>query len=451
VYRTNAPPPPEPPSTLPRWILLVVGFGVLAAVLLLAVGAAVGALFVTARDDDPRDGTPTRSRPTPHAPVQTPAAPAPPVSTSIDPGLEDDAPPSAPAPAGTPLASLAARPAWGKRERLTVNAKEGSQYAPQPANHLELFLAASPLTGSAADARGLVICRFQSFNHHDSFAGDDLHVRVRLGATPEIAHDGPEDANLAFLSAPLVRLTRGEHVGFEVFDRDVFGMTPIASGRVPVTESPLSTTLSGAAIECRILEGEALGHALSARVSAASGALIDLEKAAVLDGARPDWGYPAAALAHAEKQIAEAAAVAGWAEPRVHDRVVRHDAVATDLLARRRQLFDTLHASSGPTVREGSLAVTLREDVSCGTSCVAVRVENVGHVRVDLGSPHTSVYLATPDAGPTPARVDRASAARAGIEPGESVDRTVVSYGSTPGPLLLGVCNDRRCGTLRVR
>jgi hypothetical protein len=48
---------------------------------------------------------------------------------------------------------------------------------------------------------------FQSFNEHDTFAGDDLHARLALGsATPEVADDGPEDGNLAFVSAPLVRL-----------------------------------------------------------------------------------------------------------------------------------------------------------------------------------------------------------------------------------------------------
>jgi hypothetical protein len=59
---------------------------------------------------------------------------------------------------------LNARPSWGRFEDEVAGNTE--QFAPQPSQPLDVFVRSTPLAGKVEHA--YVICRFQSFNAHDS-------------------------------------------------------------------------------------------------------------------------------------------------------------------------------------------------------------------------------------------------------------------------------------------
>jgi hypothetical protein len=436
MYRTNA-PPPSPPSgrtgvPWPIFYALLAGAGVallVAVVALLRVRSFTRQVGLVHRGvgHPPARPLPKGLSAPPQAPVTEPPIP-----------IVDD----------TAAASLRARPSWGRRETLTGHAEPTTQYAPQLSNPLEAFLAAEPL--SAELRPGTVICRFQSFNKHDTFAGDDLHVRVTFGATLEVANDGPEDGNLAFVSAPLVWLAKGDRIAFEVFDRDVFGMASLTKSFVPFSQGPVVTMNSGAAMECRGLWGVALAKAVSVRASQASATLMQLENTK-LDENRSDWAYPDELLSRAETEIANIAALAGWHDPRAHDRVVAYNAALLRTAASREALFDRLHEGATSTLQLGTLSVASTAS-GCGSSnCVALSVKNTGKSPASFGD-YATVYFASRSRGPFHAGVTAQDGAGSKIKPGETVVRQLVPVGSLPdGPLLVGVCSRRSCGFLRAQ
>jgi hypothetical protein len=441
MYRTNDPPPDHATRRAPvPWPVIALALGG-AGALLVAGGVVVGAFVVSRRSTEKATIAPTSTTHSTSPEVAESSAAPPPEA------LPEDAPPDESIVlAGTPASSLRARPPWGAREHLTVHAKKTSQYAPQASSPLELFLGASPLAGELE--RAVVICRFQSFNKHDTFAGDDLHARLTLGsATPEVANDGPEDGNLAFVSAPLVRLKKSDRVAFQVFDRDVFGLTPLTTSSLTFTGGPLTAMDSGAAVECRALTGDALGRAVATKATAASGTLVELEKAR-LDGRKPTWGYPREALARAEKEIADVAALAGWDDPRARERVARHDSRAASLQAERESVFDELHAHASGALRAGTFEITV-DGSSCGTGCVNLSVKNTGASATRFGTYPMSLYFATRAAGPSFAHI---RGRQEPIAPGAVVSVPVTTIGALPaGPALLGACSGGTCGVVRVQ
>lgn len=429
MYRTNCPPPPPPRAGAP-WPLVVA----LAAV---AGGAIVAALFVAYRARVLARPAPT---PLPSASAPSLASAPPPTTTKHADDPESEHVLLASAPNGSPAASLRARPGWAPREALTPHAKPTSRFAPQTASPLEAFLSAAPIAGDLE--RAFVICRVQSWNAHDTFAGDDLHARVTFGATPEVANDGPEDANLAFVSAPLVTMRSGDTVAYRVFDRDVFGITPITTSAVPFRGAPVSATDAGASIECRALAGDTLARNVASRAATADVAIVELSRAK-LDPSRPDWAYPSTLRARAERLVADAAALAGWDDPLVKKSVGELDATVLRLAEEKKRIFERAYASAGPSLRHRALDVDV---VSASEAQVVVRIHNRGTTDEGLGAFPSTVYLVSRE-GPSWATV-----AGAKVPKGATEERTVSTIGHLPeGDLMLAVCAERACSFAKIR
>lgn len=443
--RTTAPsPPPRSRDGGAPWAL----FFVILALLGVAIGVTI---FTLVRAGSKAKSAPLGSAnaggsPSARGDTALPNAPAhpPPLPESLS-TTETTAP------RGTPASSLRARPTWGLREHLTPHAKVTSQYAPQLTNPLEAFLAATPLGPDFAE--GTLICRFQSFNKHDTFAGDDLHARVTFGATPEVANDGPEDGNLAFVSAPLVHLAKGERIAYQVFDRDVFGITAMSTSAVTFTGIPVVAMDSGAAVECRGISGASLANAIATRAAAATITLAEIERSKP-DETRADWGFPAEPLQRAERQIADTAALAGWDEPGVHERVGTLETLTARARTAREELFDRLYTSAGTTMKLGPMTVTVTE-ASAEPGRVPIAVKNAGAVAASFGDHHTTFYVATRRGGPAWAQLTTApgtAGVSVKLEPGETRAEQIATMGSLPeGTLLLAACTGRTCGFARAR
>ncbi|MBX3230945.1 MAG: hypothetical protein KIT84_36410 [Labilithrix sp.] len=433
MYRINQYSPPPPPRR--GWVKAAV-LGALGIFLLLVAVSSVAAAAAF------RLGARRAAPPAPVASTSPP--PLSPPAPEIEPApLADE-----PAPAlGTPEASLRARPSWGARlERHSGAATKA--YAPQSSRPLEAFLAAQPM-GDAID-RGFVICRFQSFNKADTFAGDDLHVRATFGATREVAADGPEDGNLGFASAPLVTLQRGDAMRFEVYDRDVFGMTLLSRPSVRWDGGPFNTVDAGAAIECRQLDGAALARAVASEGARADGAVATLAHAK-LDGQSPDWGYPAYETSAAHRAIADVAAFTGWADARVTRRITAFDAATAIVDAQRSTVFERLHADARRDATFEDMEVALG-DVTCrGDTCtVHLSVTNRSKEALRFGGFFgPRVYVANAGSGPVHASVE------ATVEP-KTTAEIAFDAEVAHGPAIVGVCARGRgyrdrCRPLKVR
>lgn len=444
MYRVNQLPPPPPRSGGTSWVVVV---ALVAAGLGLAAAATSTVLALRWRKEA-KEASRAAGTASAASEPESPSAPAGAAAPAPDP--DPDREPSEP---GTPQASLRARPSWARLEVLSPHARKPSQYAPQPTKPLEVFLAAAPLSGDVA--RGFVICRFQSFNKADTFAGDDLHARVTLGKTPEVAADGPEDGNLAFVSAPLATLKKGDAVRFETYDRDVFGLSPITASTVTYGGQGLATADHGAAVECRVLAGESLSGALASRLSAADMAVTKITRRA-LDGSGPDWGWPHAELLDAQRSTGDAAALVGWDDPRTRKRVERVDAAVAALEAQRPKVFGELYAKAADSGSAEDLSVRLLE-ASCGaggTCAPRVALRNDGKRPLSVGehSIGVSAYVATSSTGPVRARIAGGDPDLLSIAPGQTVEVTVTASAPVTGDrALLGVCGWTRCAVLRLR
>jgi hypothetical protein len=182
-----------------------------------------------------------------------------------------------------------------------------------------------------------------------AFAGDDVHFRAAFGATPEVAVDGPEDGNLAFVSAPLVTLRKGERVQLQVFDRDVLELTLLSRQTLTRADGPLTAMDKGAAVECRELAGDALRAAVTGETAKADAAIATLSRKQ-LSGATFDWGWPLLEIAHARNATDDAAALAGWDDARV---------------AKRPAIFDRLRATAGDRTKVGDVQASF-VSIACG-------------------------------------------------------------------------------------
>jgi hypothetical protein len=390
MYRVNYYPPPSPPPRVAwvRWVIV----GASVSVLLVS---AVG--FVAYRFGMKRAASPPPTAKT--APIATlaPTTTAPIVAS--EPAIVDEPVP----PAGTPASSLRARPPWGKLE-IGVRGSPTQQYAPQPSKPLEAFLEASPISSDLD--RAFVICRFQSFNKADTFAGDDLHVRATFGSTPEVAQDGPEDANLGFVSAPLVTMKKGAPMRFEVYDRDVFSMATITKPQMPFAAAPVVMTDSGAAIECRQLSGAALTSAVTKYTSSADVATARVVHAH-LTGQGADWGWPTHDIHASQRAIGDVAAFVGWDDARAKKRVDGLANATTKLEAERPAVFAKLHGPANEAVAIGNVHLSL-ESLACGGhngvagACVVkLAIKNDGDKPVRFGGfLGAQTYVATAKTGP---------------------------------------------------
>lgn len=425
---------PPPRDTWEKWA----AFG---AVAIVAVSVSFGAHAVKRRLKPPPSVV--------EAPVAAPTASAPP-TIADEPDVEDETPALAaddePAPEpGTPSSSLRARPTWGRLE-IGVRGTPTVQYAPQHSRPLDLFLRSAPLSGDVV--RGLVICRAQTWNKADTFAGDDLHLRATFGGMPEAAADGPEDGNLAFVSAPLVTLKKGDKIALAVFDRDVFELTPLSRTTLTRQDGPLSTMDQGAAIECRELSGAALQQAVAIDTAAADVAIASLGRRE-LSGRTYDWGWPLLEIARARRTTGDAAALVGWDDARVKKRVTSTDQAVARLEAQRPRVFDDLYATAGTQTTVGDLDVAF---VACVGGTVKLRLRNAGTRAVRVGAyDGPRVYVATSKSGPVGASPEPFDVVTKDIAPGAELEASFRPLGVDLGAAIAGICVAERCGVVRVR
>lgn len=356
--------------------------------------------------------------------------------------VEDDDPIPPPS---SYLASLKARPSWGRFEDGVAGAPT-EQFAPQLSRPLDVFVRSAPIAGDVE--RAFVICRFQSFNHHDAFAGDDLHVRAKLAALPEVAADGPEDANLGFASAPLVTLKKGDPLAFEVYDRDVFGMAVITKASATFA-APFTYVDTGAAVECRALAGAALTDAVRSYGQKADVAVAKVAKDRV-DPYSPDWSADHGDRQSAERATGDVAALLGWVDPRTQRRVAGLEAATDALDAQRARVFATLHDAARDRVTFERFDVKLGRVDCDGDSCT-VHISVTNHDRRDVlrfGSfLGPSAYVADARSRPL------AATGAADVAPGATSEIALTSKGAalTSGPSIVGICQGSRCAPLRVK
>lgn len=434
---------PPPRDSAQKWA----AFGVVAIV---AVGVSFGAHTLK-----------KRFKPAPHeAPL--PVASVAPVPLGLDEPDEtsDVGDPTTPVadepapPPGTPAASLKARPAWARTDP-TLRGSPTQKYAPQHAQPLDVFLRGSPLSGDVQ--RGFVICRAQTFNKADTFAGDDVHFRATFGATPEVAVDGPEDGNLAFVSAPLVTLRKGDRVQLQVFDRDVFELTLLSRQTLTRGDGPLMAMDKGAAVECRELTGDTLRSAITGETAKADAAIAALSRKQ-LSGATFDWGWPLLEIAQARNATNDAAALAGWDDARVAKRVAAADAAVARLEAQRPAIFDRLHSGAGAETKVGDVQASF-VSIACGPkegyagSCaVKVRFTNQGARATRLnGYDGPRMYVASRATGPVAVSPEPYELVMKDIAPGAELEASFVAPSLETEPVIVGVCARERCGVLRAR
>jgi hypothetical protein len=350
---------------------------------------------------------------------------------------------------GTPQASIRARPSWGQLEHLTPYAKDTSQYAPQAEDGSALYDAAKPLADELTSA--FVVCQMRSFGGHDTFAGDDLHARITLGSTPEIANDGPEDANVAWVSAPDVALKKGETVRFEIYDRDTFELEAITNGSVTWQGGPLTFGNSFGTLECRTIAPGPLGKYVTNDVTAANNALASLS-AKKLDGVSPSWGWPLLDIAEAETKIGGVAALTGWDAPPSSKLLQGHGAAFDALAKQRAAVFGSLQATAKDeaTIHKVRAKVTR---LSCsGAACsLGVSITNDGTEPAALGGLGAgyTFYVASAASGPISARANAPMLQP--VAPGTTSELDLIA--TSPdliAPFVVGFCNDMRCVPLKA-
>ena len=447
MYRENQyrAPDPKPPSKLPLVLSAVLAIGGASALVtsLVVRRHAHRETRAVSSASAASDSAGAPFAPPPQIAPTTPAYASAPVRD-----LGDERGPTTP---GTPRASAHARPAWAK----------DIGYAPQLRDALTVFLAASPTHGDVT--RALVVCRIQSFNTMDTFAGDDLRVHVTFPETPMRANDGPEDANLAFVSAPLASIAKGDVVRFDVWDRDTFGDELITRAQAKYDVGPFVLADKGASIECRALRGAALDRQVSDH-----GERVEREGAVLaarpFDGRRPDWGFPGGALGDMAASVEDVAALVGWADPRTVKRVESLAAAEGALAAKRRQMFEDLHGASGADIDVHGLHAHF-DELACGarkaavgaisaaSPCVAkltLRNDGSDPMRFSgYGGPYP--YVATASVGPLDARFDGLGVTD--LAPKESREVIVTPNGLDleKAPAIVGVCVSGTCATLLAR
>jgi eukaryotic-like serine/threonine-protein kinase len=375
------------------------------------------------------------------------------VPSGVQPEGRGVEPPEPAPPPGTPETSQRAAPSWPPRA-IIGNIGE---YAPQLSDGLQAFMAAVPF-GDAPIERALIVCRIQSSGKADTLSGDDLHVRAVFGATPLVANDGPEDANLAFVSAPVAKLDKGASVHFEVYDRDVFALEEIAKTQASWKGGTLALRATNATIECRQLAGDALQRLVSIRAARADVSTAKLHTTQ-LDGRSYDWGWPAADVKTARRDVSDVAGLVGWDDARALKRVLLVDAAIASIDAKKRAVFDSLYADAkSESATVAGVTITAREP-SCadhGAACtIHLMMKNDSDKPLmRTGWAGVKAYAATQESGAEPASFELRTMEPGNLEPGASLETTATparTLALGKGPALLGVCREGQCAAIRLR
>jgi hypothetical protein len=337
-----------------------------------------------------------------------------------------------------------------------VRGEPTEQYAPQLRDPASVFAQATPMYGELSGA--FVTCRFQSFAKADTFAGDDLLVRARFGTIPDVAAEGPEDANLGFVSAPLVTLRKDETVALEAYDRDVFSLSTLTKTSTKYQGAPVLLAESGATIECRSLSGGALQRVAGAKIAAADGAIGALRRHRLNTTGR-SWGWPTERIEDVERTVSDVAALVGWDDARTTTKLAAREDALVALKEKQAGVFRELHESAKGEVAIGAVRATF-DEIACDTTddgkcLVKLTFQNSGKTRVAIGSSlsaQITPYVATPSSGPVGAWLE-GGAMSVEIAPGESATRSLEAHvtGLGSDPAIVWLCSGTRCGALRIR
>ena len=260
---------------------------------------------------------------------------------------------------------------------------------------------------------GLVVCRVVTRGNYDAFKGPDLSAKVKIGSFGPKTIRGGEDKWTMYVSAPAVRLRKGQAVSFNVWDRDVFGSDSVGSARKKFAGLfPLYLDHANMDVECRAMGADEASREADDR-------LEKLER--VLAGAprtlkpRPDewdWGLGKTAVGEACKQLAEVEGYVGADDPRT-------DAVE----AKIGTVMGQWRGIASRSVAKKVASLDAPQDAVARVEGVELRVASSKGARVTVGVKNTTdkpcaispflgqicgihgVALVAPDGRPVPARI----------------------------------------------
>lgn len=214
------------------------------------------------------------------------------------PAISDDAPEQ----------SLRAAPVWAR-----------SGFAPQSSLAWILFERAGKTAPRPGAQGGVLICHVNALVHLDTLGSNDLRVTVTVGAHPSLVVDGPDGSDRMLLTVPLVPLSPNGGLRFEIVDRDVLGLEEVGTMR-GFTEGAVARIVDRRArIDCRWIDQRELAGEVARQLDAVDAELGGLPVPQP-DAAEPDWGLTKR-HSRAREQLREAAALAGWADARVAQRL----------------------------------------------------------------------------------------------------------------------------------
>lgn len=285
----------------------------------------------------------------------------------------------APAHLDAPAASLKAAPAWASRG-----------YAPQGpwATRKALFQSADSSKRQAGvidDA--LVICQALYSGRPDAvpfYEAPDLDIEFDLGAMPHVTTSAPEDTHDAYVAFPLAHLGARDRVSAHLWDRDAttrddLGVVAGAYGGT----LPLVVERGARRVECRVLARAEVEARFVERLHVADAELDRIAPDVAIQPRAWDFGKRAR-TGTAKNDVADLAALVGWADARVARRV--------DWLARIGARFDELvaeyvrveapktPATTSWAVHETELAARVL-GVECGAT---KKYEKIDRIRVGL-------------------------------------------------------------------
>ncbi len=252
-------------------------------------------------------------------------------------------------------ASLRAAPSWFEQPRRTL-VDRARAYAPACLKAEALFDAASSAPAKVGPLSSQALaCQLdlgkRRLDEHVPFAPLDV-VYGDLSATIGVGPDrrrkpgrvalgrGPEDGNKVTVLVPRVDLSPGQVIWIRIVDRDVQFDDLVAVLKVPYEGSlPLAIDTPAVKGSCRLVPPEAVEAAVTDALVRADERLEITRTKARTEVASSngkgvdDWLQPL------RERLGQAAALVGWNDPRVVERVQAADALAAGLTSAFAQRF----------------------------------------------------------------------------------------------------------------
>jgi len=199
-------------------------------------------------------------------------------------------------------------------------------HVPQIAAPYALFETLQPSQAESVEG-GLLLCHVVvTGTGWDTFAGPDLLTEVTIGRSGRLDAWGGEDTYSQTLSAPQVRIARGDLVKMAVWDRDVTTTERIGHAEA-LYEGNLPFTLHEEDFDgtCFVVGSEVVEERLPARIQTAEEKLEAFGAALNPVPESPYWGYPLSEVSDAQAAVIDVAGHVGWADPRTRALMKRYD------------------------------------------------------------------------------------------------------------------------------